>query len=116
MCGCVSPIAFSCCAVDFLCTRGWPTLPGSPAPTSTAAEGWRLDPATDPCTLTGQLFSRLSVLSPPELGTVGLAVGCLWACLWPDWTGPGILAGCFWGCGGAGTPRRLAGLQGTYAL
>lgn len=89
---------------------------GAPHPPSTAAEGWRLGPATDPCTLTGQLFSRLSVRSPPELGTVGLAAGCLWACLWPDWTGPGILAGCFWGCGGAGTPRRLAGLQGMSVL
>ena len=85
---------------------------GAPHPPSTAAEGWRLGPATDPCTLTGQLFSRLSVRSPPELGTVGLAAGCLWACLWPDWTGPGILAGCFWGCGVQG---HLGGSLGCRA-
>ena len=69
----------------------------------------------DPCTLAGQLFSHLSVQSPPELGTVGLAAGHLCACLWPYWTGPGILAGCFWGRGGTGTPRKLAGLQGMSA-
>lgn len=57
----------------------------------------------------------LSVWSPPELGTVGLAAGCLWASLWPDWPGPGILAGCFWGWA-AGTPRRLTGLQGMSTL
>ena len=41
---------------------------GAPHPPSTAAEGWRLGPATDPCTLTGQLFSRSAVYpSGPRL-------------------------------------------------
>lgn len=110
--GCVSPIASPGCAVDFR-TRYWPTPPGEPAPTSAAAEGWRLGPAMDPRILTAGC--HVIWFNPARAGHCGS--GCrvsLGLSGWPDWPGPHP-GGCF-GAVRRDTSRRLTGLQGMSTL